>query len=162
MIYFFTFVHDHRNFSENIFRNSETKFRFQKLAGEIVSRGNRPAGELSAHRISWSGVDQRFTTVFQAFWIWSCKDAFSYKNIKYSVFLQNFQADPSAHPVNIHEVTHPEKFWTYPKIFLWKGTWYPHPFLKTKYPSLPAPPCWLPPFAQLLSIFDRYITSYHL
>ena len=36
---------------------------------------------------SWSGVDQRFTMIFQASWIWSCENAFSQKNIKYFVKL---------------------------------------------------------------------------
>ena len=39
VIYFFTFVHDNWNFSENIFRNSENKFPFQKLRGEIEKLG---------------------------------------------------------------------------------------------------------------------------
>ena len=90
-------------------------------------------------RVSFSGVDHRLSMISQPSWICSCADAFRQKNI--GSFLgpfENFQADPSAHP-NIHQIANPDKFWTYPHFFLWRGTRYPHPSLKVFSPFLLAP-----------------------
>ena len=71
------------------------------------------------------------------------------KTSEVSRFLQNFQADPLAHPGNVHRIAHPEKFRTHRKFFLWRGKRYQHPFLKIKYS--PSPPFWLLSFADFLS-----------